>query len=114
MGGSVQENDDIYKTNHNCQFTGLPIYFGNCDCYIHRKYQGVSGTEERRSTVAKLVKSKSHEVLQIEPPVTLDNIKKAYHKLCKIYHPDRPQGNHTEFIKINDAYNDLCLLTNSL
>tara|TARA_R110000744_G_scaffold177592_3_gene296530 strand:+ start:69 stop:401 length:333 start_codon:yes stop_codon:yes gene_type:complete len=108
MGGSVQENDDIYKTNNKCQFTGLPIYFGNCDCYIHKKYKGVSGAEEGHST-AKLVKSKSHEVLQIEPPVTLDSIKKAYHKLCKIYHPDRPSGNHNEFIKINDAYNDLLL-----
>jgi len=35
---------------------------------------------------------------------TLDNIKKQYKKLAKIYHPDKNTGNQQKFIEIDNAY----------
>ena len=103
-----QENNNIYKTNNKCCYTGLPIYFGCCDCYIHG--QRLRRDEQQWSPpVLPIRRSNSHEILQIEPPITLESVKKAYHKLCKVYHPDKPTGNHEQFIKIKNAYNELCL-----
>ncbi len=114
----VNENDDIYNTNNKCQYTGLPIFMGSCSCSIHRKinqrrtyekirdeYINFNPTDE--PPVNKLKKSSSHEILQIQPPISEADIKKAYRKLCLVHHPDRPNGNHDEFIKINNAYNEL-------
>tara|TARA_R110000803_G_scaffold196539_1_gene259837 strand:+ start:1874 stop:2074 length:201 start_codon:yes stop_codon:yes gene_type:complete len=53
-----------------------------------------------------LRKSRSHELLQIEPPVTEDDIKKAYHKMCLVHHPDKG-GDQQKFIEINEAYQEL-------
>jgi DnaJ-domain-containing protein 1 len=114
----VDENDDLYNTKDKCQYTGLPIFMGSCSCFIHRKINERRTYEKMRDEyinfnpineppVNKMKKSSSHEILQIEPPVTQDDIKKAYRKLCLVHHPDRPTGCHDEFIKINNAYNEL-------
>jgi len=100
----VNENDDLYNTKDKCQYTGLPIFMGSCSCFIHSK-------QTTYKPFYKLKKSSSHEILQIEPPVTQDDIKKAYRKLCLIHHPDRPTGCHDEFIKINNAYNELLAIS---
>jgi len=43
-------------------------------------------------------------VLGLKTFTTLDNIKKAYKRLAKIYHPDKPTGNQKKFIEIDNAY----------
>ena len=92
---------DIYNTGVKCQYTGLPIFNNKCSCFIHSK-QNIPSVEK----VNTLKKSSSHEILQIEPPVTQEDIKKAYHKLCLVHHPDKG-GCNEKFIEINNAYQDL-------
>jgi len=43
-------------------------------------------------------------VLGLKTFTTLDNIKKQYKKLAKIYHPDKNTGNQQKFIEIDNAY----------
>lgn len=50
-------------------------------------------------------------VLKLQPPQTLKQIKKQYYKLSLKYHPDKG-GSNEEFIKLNNSYNNLCLLCN--
>ena len=87
-----------------CSYTGLPMFMGCCDCYIHRIHR--QRFDRVEPPVHTMKKSRSHEILQIEPPVTEDDIKKAYRRLCLIHHPDKG-GSNDEFIKINNAYNEL-------
>lgn len=49
----------------------------------------------------------SHDILGVSPKASKEEIRKAYHKLSMIYHPDRPDGNNEQFIKIKEAYDDL-------
>lgn len=44
--------------------------------------------------------------LNIEPPTSLKEIKKAYYKQALIHHPDKG-GDETEFKKIQEAYEEL-------
>jgi len=87
-----------------CSYTGLPMFMGCCDCYIHKIHR--QRFDRVEPPVHTLKKSRSHEILQIEPPVTESDIKKAYRKMCLIHHPDKG-GSNDEFIKINNAYNEL-------
>jgi DnaJ-class molecular chaperone len=51
-----------------------------------------------------------HKVLGVAPNASLDDIKKAYHKLAFQYHPDRNVGNVNAsriFREINEAYTAL-------
>ena len=109
-------DDDIYG-GEKCCYTGLPIFMGSCDCFIHRKINERRTYEKMRDEyinfnpmdeppVHTMKKSRSHEILQIEPPVSESDIKKAYRKLCLVHHPDKG-GCNDEFIKINEAYNEL-------
>ena len=84
-----------------CEYTGLPIFTERCDCFIHRRHT-------HNEVVRPLRKSNSHELLQIEPPVTEDDLKKAYHKMCLKYHPDKG-GDAEKFIEIKNAYDELLL-----
>lgn len=88
--------------SEKCQYTGLPFFSERCDCYIHRR-------RERCEVVRPIKKSSSHELLQIEPPVTEDDLKKAYHKMCLKYHPDKQGGDAEKFIEIKNAYDELLL-----
>lgn len=90
--------EDIYKAE-KCEYTGLPIFTQRCDCYIHRMRRDITPTPRVR-------RSRSHELLQIEPPVTEDDIKKAYHKMCLVHHPDKG-GDQQKFIEIKNAYDEL-------
>ncbi len=49
----------------------------------------------------------NHEILQIKTGATKDEIKKVFHKLAHIYHPDKPGGNEAKFKQINNAYQEL-------
>tara|TARA_R110001592_G_scaffold82463_3_gene244195 strand:+ start:92 stop:391 length:300 start_codon:yes stop_codon:yes gene_type:complete len=92
--------DDIYKCDKKCEYTGMPIFTEYCDCYIHRKYFTNIVTPPR------ITRSRSHELLNIFPPVTEREIKVAYHKLCLTCHPDKG-GDSRKFIEVNDAYEEL-------
>ena len=93
--------DDIYKTTRKCEYTGLPIYTERCDCFIHKnKFRNIF------TPPPPIRRSRSHEILLLEPPVNETDIKAAYHKLCLLHHPDKG-GCAEKFIEINDAYNEL-------
>lgn len=98
-------SENLYG-GEKCSYTGLPMFMGSCDCFIHRiQRERFNKVEPQVHTIKK---SRSHEILQIEPPVSESDIKKAYRKLCLVHHPDKG-GCNDEFIKINNAYNDLIL-----
>lgn len=42
--------------------------------------------------------------LQIQPTNNIENIKDAYKKMVKIYHPDRMKDNNDEFINVIESY----------
>ena len=48
-----------------------------------------------------------YEVLELSPNCSIEDIKKSYRRLCKIYHPDRNPDNESKFIEINKAYETL-------
>ena len=48
-----------------------------------------------------------YQILQISFPSSEREIKHAYYKLAKQYHPDKPLGNHQFFLKIQKAYTTL-------
>lgn len=51
-----------------------------------------------------------YDILGVDKSATQDDIKKAYRKLSKKYHPDKNQGDKAaeeKFKEINDAYNTL-------
>jgi DnaJ-class molecular chaperone len=48
-----------------------------------------------------------YEILSVSPNSTNDEIKTAYKRLAKIYHPDKKTGNTEQFQKIHNAYNIL-------
>jgi curved DNA-binding protein CbpA len=50
--------------------------------------------------------NKYYKVLGIKPGVGEDDIKRAYRKMAKLYHPDRSGDGNTreKFIQVNEAY----------
>ena len=48
-----------------------------------------------------------YDILSLSPDASNEDIKRAYKRLAKIYHPDKPTGNTEQFQKINYAYNIL-------
>jgi curved DNA-binding protein len=48
-----------------------------------------------------------YEILGVDRDATADNIKSAYKKLARLYHPDKKSGNTEKFQEINTAYQTL-------
>ena len=48
-----------------------------------------------------------YKILGVEKTTVADDVKKAYRKLAKEYHPDTPGGNEEKFKEIADAYETL-------
>jgi DnaJ-class molecular chaperone len=48
-----------------------------------------------------------YDILSLSPDASNEDIKRAYKRLAKVYHPDKPTGNTEQFQKINYAYNIL-------
>lgn len=46
-------------------------------------------------------------VLGVTDDMSLDKIKRVYHQLCLIYHPDRPTGNKEKFLEIQEAWEQI-------
>lgn len=51
------------------------------------------------------------KTLKLQPPKSLNEIKKQYHKLSLKCHPDKG-GTNEDFIKLNNSYNNLMILCN--
>lgn len=45
-----------------------------------------------------------YEILGVTPDMDLQEIKKKYRKLAKVYHPDAPTGNQDQFIQVQEAW----------
>ena len=45
-----------------------------------------------------------YEILEIDENCTKEEIKKKFHLLCLRYHPDKNNGEDSQFKKINEAY----------
>lgn len=59
------------------------------------------------STSANVLSSNHYDVLGLTPKATQAEIKSAYYKLSKVYHPDKNQGSQdaaTKFRDITSAY----------
>lgn len=55
--------------------------------------------------VAVLGKDSPHVILSVPLGASIDDIKRAYRKMCMQYHPDRPGGgNSDQFKKATAAY----------
>ena len=101
---------DLYGSLPRCQFTGH-TYIGMCSCYIHSKQSNHKQKQnyfETSKNVNTLKRSSSHEILQIYPPVTEDQVRQAYKKMSLQTHPDKG-GNPNDFIKVKEAYDQLRL-----
>jgi curved DNA-binding protein CbpA len=48
-----------------------------------------------------------YELLELSENCSREEIKKQYHKLSKIYHPDKNNGDDTTFKEIKEAYDIL-------
>ena len=46
-------------------------------------------------------------VLGVTDDMSLAEIKRVYHQLCLIYHPDRPTGNKEKFLEIQEAWEQI-------
>lgn len=58
-----------------------------------------------------------YEILEVERTASQKEIKEAYHRLIKIYHPDNHPGNQKiveKFYEISEAYRNLGDLDNRL
>lgn len=49
----------------------------------------------------------NYEILELQPNAEPAEIKKAFYRLAKIYHPDRPDGNEEVYREVVRAYNEL-------
>ncbi|KAK9891659.1 hypothetical protein WA026_015627 [Henosepilachna vigintioctopunctata] len=52
-------------------------------------------------------KSTFYDILNVKKDSNTKEIRDAYIKLSKLYHPDNSNGSHKKFLKINEAYNTL-------
>ena len=48
-----------------------------------------------------------YDLLELNDNCTKEEIKKQYHKLSKKYHPDKNNGNDTQFKEIKEAFDIL-------
>ena len=101
--------EDPYLTGASkCEYGG-GWYKGRCSCPSHRRDRNYGYEKEEYTSLYRFAKSDSYEILQIEPPLEYEKVRRAYRKLSLQFHPDKG-GDADEFIKIKEAYDDLMLL----
>ena len=105
--------EDPYLTGASkCEYGG-GWYKGRCSCPSHRRdrdYGYEKSDNDIREIFHHFPRSDSYEILQIEPPLEYEKVRRAYRKLSLQFHPDRPNGSHEKFIEIKNAYDDLILI----
>ena len=113
--------------SEKCEYTGC-WYSGHCSCSGHRRdrdweYEKKStnryyrfysqwGDSDEESHYWKddesaVSHSVYYSILQIEPPININDLKKAYRKKALKVHPDKNGGDSSEFLKVKDAYDKL-------
>jgi DnaJ-class molecular chaperone len=88
--GWAMDSDKEYVINnerHNTMGEGYSVRYSINDPKIFKTFE---------SKINKLRKSDS-----------LEELKKNYRELAKVYHPDKPNGSHTDFIDIKKEYDNL-------
>jgi len=133
---NIEDNLDDYNPYadavmcpYTCRMVPPPVW-KNCRCSIHRndreeyhrkhKYDNFTFNEQRykyafsdshlQTHRTNMKRSNSMEILQIEPPITERDLKKAYRKMSLKSHPDKSGGSNEQFIKVNEAYHELLLV----
>lgn len=48
-----------------------------------------------------------YKVLGVSENVSIDTCKKAYRRLCVMYHPDSPTGDREKFDEVYEAWNSI-------
>lgn len=74
--------------------------------YSYNKYRYTFDDSHLQTTFTNIKRSNSMELLQLEPPITERDLKRAYKRMALKTHPDKC-GNNDDFIKVNEAYNEL-------
>ena len=119
----INNEDDMAKFNpyqgEMCCYTGRygksPIN-ETCSCSIHRNDRDIHNNKRKYSMPfsnlysQNIKRSDSYETLQIEPPITEEDLRKAYKKMSLKSHPDKRGGSNEQFIKVNEAYQQLLLV----
>lgn len=104
---------DPYLTNaERCEYSGM-WFRSQCSCSSHRRdrqYYSNNVTKDDFCPFPHFVRSKSYDILQIEPPTNHENLRKAYRKMILKTHPDKFGGNSEAFIKVKNAYDDLVMV----
>lgn len=104
---------DPYLTDaERCEYSGI-WYRGECSCRGHRRdrqYYSNNMNNDIREVFHYFVRSESYDILQIEPPITQEDLKKAYRKMSLKTHPDKTGGTNEAFIKVKNAYDDLVMV----
>lgn len=106
------------KVMHNSKESVHPSHFTNKNFLRQTKRNMLQqvrhfASNSRKSTSHKKEKS-YYDVLGVTPHATQAQVKGAYFKLSKIYHPDKNAGSkaaQTQFASINEAYSILGNLT---
>jgi len=108
---TLSEEDPYLTGASKCEYGG-GWFQGRCNCPSHRRdrdYGYDKPTIPESNTFYHFPRSDSYEILQIEPPLEYEKVRRAYRKLSLQFHPDKG-GSAEEFIKIKNAYDDLMLV----
>lgn len=105
------EQFNPYKFDGKCEY-GNGFYSGYCKCRSHRRdreyYNTATNNTRQQSTSnnnnSDIQSLLEYSLLELIPPVTEHELKKAYHKKALHYHPDKTNGDSEMFLKIKDAY----------
>ena len=76
------------------------------ECWIDQRKDYTYHTAESESEASK---SSDWTTLKLHPPKTNSEIRKQYHKLALLFHPDRTAGNHDKFTQLNASYHNLIM-----
>jgi hypothetical protein len=116
-----------YTYDGKCEYGG-GYYSGQCNCRSHRRdreyyresankrdyrryFYSQTGDSDEESHYRSEDFLLEYSILDLVPPVSRSEIKKAYYKKALLYHPDKPSGDNEMFVKIKDAYDHLNLIT---
>lgn len=83
-------------------------YNGKIDATLYSKYLRNQRIKELGfDPYKKKLKHVVCPIIQMKYINNKSQLKKEYRKLCLLYHPDRPNGSHDKFIKLNKQYTEL-------